>query len=63
MERLYRAALAVSRHGAVTGETLHFDYFHLGCAEGDDLFAEGAGYEHLLVMVEDISGFGWPEPA
>lgn len=42
----------------VVGEVFHFDYFHLvNTDEGRALFAEEEGYEYLMVMVEDISGF------
>lgn len=48
--------LVALQHGAVV-EGFHFDYLHLGVAEGDEFFAAEAGYEYLLVLVEDIRGF------
>lgn len=41
-------------HSKVVGQVLHFDYLHLGGAEGDELLAAEARYECLLVQVEDI---------
>ena len=40
-----------------------FEYLQLGRAEGQKMFEAETGYEYMLVLVEDISGFAWLEPA
>lgn len=36
---------------------MHLDSLNLGGAEDDEILSAEAGYEHLLVLVENISGF------
>ena len=54
--------LAELRHGTVVGEVLHFDFLHLGDAEGGGMISEQSGLAYLLVLVEDVSGYVWLEP-
>jgi hypothetical protein len=56
--------LGVLVNGTDMGDVLHFDYPRLGASDVFDTgdFVDG-GYKHVLVFMDDVSGFVRPEEA
>ena len=65
-----KAGITISRplgdlvHDTEVGEVLHFDYLSLGESDAIDMggLVDG-GYMHVLVMIDDVSRFVYPEEA
>ena len=56
--------LGVVVHGKEVGAVLHFDFLHIGTGRpvGEDGIG-GEAVKYLLVVMEDVIGYTWLEPA
>ena len=51
-------------HGTEVGDVLHFDYLSLGESDAIDMGGlVDEGYQHVLVLMDDVSRFVWLEEA